>query len=734
MPSTHAIEATYRVALIGNPNTGKTTLFNALTGLAQRVGNYPGVTVERKSGTLALPGGEFVELVDLPGTYSLSAASPDEMIAVDVLLDDGHGSQPDVIDAVIAIVDASNLRRNLYLISQLLEAERPVLVALNMIDVATTRGVQIDVEALAARLGAPVVPICAHRRQGVQELREELERMLRDGTAASPTSALPVELTASVERLVAAVSDNGHPRRLSRPEALRALVDEDGHAERRLVGERGPDMARLLTQLRSSASISAPLSALESESRYAWIQVVLDATVRQPDELRPSSSDRIDRLLTHRVFGLVVFVGISAFVFQGIYAWAAPVMDLIEAVFGALGAALAGSLPEGPVRSMLVDGVVAGVGGVLVFLPQIALLFFLIAILEDCGYMARAALLMDRLLGQLGLSGRSFIPLLSSFACAVPGVMAARTIADRRDRFVTVLVAPLMSCSARLPVYVLFIAAFIPDRSILGGWLSLQGLTLLAMYSCGTLVAVPVAWLLRATLLRGAASPFLLELPAYNWPTPRNVFLRVYHSSRAFVLRAGSIILSATIVMWALAYYPHSTEVTARFANERTAVAALPADARDAALIRIQRAENAALLEASYLGQAGRRLHPVVEPLGWDWRLGMATLASFPAREIIISAMGTIYSLGSDHDESSSDLRRGLRGATRADGSPAFSVPIALSVMVFFALCSQCMSTLAVIQRETQSWSWPAFAFVYMTGLAYVGAFVTYRAGTWLGW
>ena len=480
--------------------------------------------------------------------------------------------------------------------------------------------------------------------------------------------------------------------------------------------------------------MSAPLSAIESEARYAWVGEVLDGCVHEETPLARRHSDRIDRILTHRVFGLAAFLLLSAVMFQGIYAWATPGMDLVDGAFSALGALFTETLPPGPVRSMLVDGVVAGVGGVLIFLPQIALLFLLIGILEDCGYMARAALLMDRLLGRLGLSGRSFIPLLSSFACAVPGVMAARTIADRRDRFVTVLVAPLMSCSARLPVYALFIAAFIPERTVLGGWLGLQGLTLLAMYSVGALVAVPVALVLRKTLLRGESSPFLLELPAYNWPTPRTVLLRVYHASRAFVVRAGSVILAATIVMWALAYYPRSSEIAARFDGERTAAAALPEETRQARLDGIDRDESSAYLRSSFLGRAGQTLEPVFEPLGWDWRLGMAALASFPAREVIISALGTIYSLGSDVDETSADLRDGLRQATLPDGRPAFNVPVALSVMVFFALCAQCMSTLAVIQRETSSWAWPVFAFVYMTLLAYLGAFGTYRLGLWMGW
>lgn len=721
--------ATRSVALIGNPNTGKTTLFNVLTGMSQRVGNYPGVTVERKSGTVQLPDGSRATLVDLPGTYSLSAASPDEVIAVDVLLDDDESSR---MDAVLAIVDASNLRRNLYLVSQLLEAGRPVVIALNMTDVAVTRGIRIDAIALSVRLGVPVIPISAQRRQGIDDLRVALADALSGAPQQRLTVALPEDLASQVQRLVELTATNG-TRPIVALEALRAIVDEGGPTEQRLIAERA-DAAAMLRQLRQAVGVSAPLSALESEARYRWIEQALDGTVQHAEELRASRSDRVDRFLTHRLAGLLVFLGVSAALFQGIYTWSAPLMDVIEGSFGHFGGFVSDAMPAGALRSLVVDGIIAGVGGVLIFLPQIAMLFLLISILEDCGYMARAALLMDRLLGNLGLSGRSFIPLLSSFACAVPGVMAARTIADRRDRFVTILVAPLMSCSARLPVYVLFIAAFIPDKPVLGGWLGLQGLTLLAMYSVGAIIAVPIALVLRLTILRGKASPFLLELPAYNWPTPRTVLLRVYGSCRAFIIRAGSVILAATIVMWALAYFPRSADTSQHFEAQRASIAALPDDERHVRLQRLDQEEAAAHLKGSFLGQAGQFAQPAFEPLGWDWRLGMATLASFPAREVVISALGTIYSLGGDHDETSGDMRRGLRNAVHADGTPVFTIPVALSVMVFFALCAQCMSTLAVIQRETGSWAWAAFSFSYMTILAYAGAWAVYRLGGWLGW
>ena len=403
-------------------------------------------------------------------------------------------------------------------------------------------------------------------------------------------------------------------------------------------------------------------------------------------------------------------------------------MDGIDALFGVLGGWASGYLPEGALQSMVVDGVIAGVGGVVIFLPQICILFLFIAILEDCGYMARAALLMDRLLTPCGLSGKSFIPLLSSFACAIPGVMATRTIDDSKDRIATMLVAPLMSCSARLPVYAIFIGAFIPAQTI-WGWVGLQGLTLFALYCVGIVVAVPIAWILKKTLLKGQPAPFVLELPSYKVPDVGTVGMRIYQSGRHFLERAGTLILAATIVMWALAYFPRSETITAHYEAERERLVG----ASEEVLDDLRAKEAGEMLQQSFLGRMGYAIEPVVEPLGWDWRIGMAALASFPAREVIVAVLGTIYSLG-EVDEESASLRDALRSATWSDGRKVFNIPVALSIMVFFALCAQCVSTLAVIQRETGAWRWPILTFVYMTVLAYIGAYVTYRVGMALGW
>ncbi len=706
------------LALIGNPNTGKTTLFNALTGLSQHAGNYPGVTVEHKVGTLALDGGDALDLIDLPGAYSLAAHSPDEMLAIDVLLGQQQDAPP--IDGILAVVDASNLRRNLYLVSQLAEIDVPLVVALNMGDIAIRRGIHIDASALSEALGVPVVPICAHRRQGLDELRCTLAALSADpAPARSQRLELPDQLQRATAELQAAVSGP-----LSPVEALRALVDEDGYAEHRLLASVGDGIVARLHGLRTAGADS--LSELESNARYAWIDGLLARAISQPGRLEGRRSDRADRILAHRLFGVAIFVLVNVLVFEAIYTWSGPLMDGVDVLFAACSTRAAALIPPGPLQSLVVDGLIAGVGGVLIFLPQIAILFFFIALLEDSGYMARAALLMDRLLTRVGLSGTAFIPLLSSFACAVPGIMAARTIEDRRDRFATILVAPLMSCSARLPVYVLFIGAFVPDHSLLGGIIGLQALTLLAFYCLGALVAIPVAWLLKRTLLSGDPPPFLLELPSYKTPDLRTVLLRVYHSSRAFVVRAGSLILATTIAMWALAYFPRPAAVVERHQVERQAIA-------PAALDALEKRQAAELVENSYLGQAGHWVAPAVRPLGWDWRIGMAVIASFPAREVIIAALGTIYSLGAGEDEGSESLRTTLASVTWPDGRPIYTLPVALSIMVFFALCAQCLSTLVVIQKETGSYRWSLLSFGYMTTLAYVGALATYQVGTALG-
>ena len=484
-------------------------------------------------------------------------------------------------------------------------------------------------------------------------------------------------------------------------------------------------------------------------ARYGWVGRVLEGVVvRRDSERGLAPTDRIDQVLTHPIGGLVIFGLMMLLVFQAVFLGAQPLMDLIDVCVGAIGNWIGGLLPEGALRSLLVDGVVGGAGGVIVFLPQILILFFFVAVLEDCGYMARAAYLMDRVMTRVGLSGKSFIPLLSSFACAIPGIMATRVIENRRDRLTTILIAPLMSCSARLPVYTVLIAAFIPVRQYAGGLISLRALVMMAMYLVGMLTAVVVALILKRTLLRGPTPPFVLELPTYKWPSLRTVLHRMFERGWAFIRQAGTLIVAVSIVVWAALYYPRHPElVEAPYAAQRTALesqlARLPSNSDHVQQISEQLADIDAQIAGeyrrqSYLGIAGHWIEPIVKPLGWDWRIGCAAIASFPAREVIIATLGIIYDLGEDVDlETESDstrLQTALRQARWAGTDrPVFNVPVALSIMVFFALCAQCASTLVVIKRETNSWRWPLFTFGYMTTLAYVGALLTYQIGRlWL--
>jgi len=718
----------HTIALIGNPNVGKTTLFNQLTGLTHSTGNYAGVTVERKIGDLPL-NGTAARLVDLPGTYSLAAQSPDEMIVFDVLMDQREDEEP--VDAVLAVIDATNIQRNLYLVSQIRDLGRPLVVALNMIDLAEGRKIDIDVEKLSEALGVPVVPISAHRGRGIDELKHVLAEVCANHTPpAGDGPEFPRELLDESRSLAEYLNRNGKPPARDVPwqEAFRILVDRGGYAEQRILKQRGHDFADRLSEGRERIGGQGSLAAVETRSRYAWIRDVASQAVRTPSDRTVTHTDRIDRILTHRVWGSLVFVIIMGLVFQSIYAWATPFMDMIDWFFGTVGGAIGSVVPEGPLRSLVVDGVIAGVGSVVIFLPQIIILSLFIALLEDCGYMARAAFLMDKLLSRVGLSGQSFIPLLSSFACAIPGIMATRTIPNTRDRLATMLVAPLMSCSARLPVYTIMIAAFIPATGLFGGFINLQGVTLFAMYALGVVVAIPVTFIVKKTLLKGATPPFILELPSYKMPQWKTVYRKVRMQTWMFLRRAGTVIFAITVVVWALSYFPRSEDITQQFATQKEVVQETmpPAEAEEE-IQRLSALEQGAQVRNSIFGRMGQFIEPVFRPLGWDWRISVAALASFPAREVVVAVMGTLFNLGAEAEEDS--LRQVLQTATWPNGAPLFNIPVALSLMVFFALCCQCGSTLAVMRRETGTWRWPVFTFTYMTVLAYVGALITYQVG-----
>jgi len=722
---------TLTVALIGNPNTGKSTLFNALTGGKSRIGNFPGVTVEKKVGRFET-GDAKVQLVDLPGTYSLAPRSADEMVSVDVLL----GRQADIgtPDAVVCIVDASNLERNLYLFSQVRDMGLPVLLVLNMWDVALQNGVKVDLKQLKQQLGVDIVTTSAHRNHGVEEVRAAIISTARQ-PAPPAIKLFPEAFYQEVEQL-------GHHFRTHGlkeiPEFLleRIILDVHGEAEHRSAVQGGESLTSHLAEARNRLAASGcKVPLIETKARYDWIRRQLTGVIERTQAPgHQTTSDRIDRWLTHRFFGVLAFVTLMFVIFQTIYPFAEPLMGAIESAQEFMGGVTESLIPPGAYAALLVDGLIAGVGSVVVFLPQIALLFLFIAMMEDCGYMARAAFLMDKLMTKVGLSGKSFLPLMSSFACAIPGVMATRVIENRRDRMVTMLIAPLMSCSARLPVYLIMVAAFIPETTWAGGWIGLQGMVVFLMSSIGALIAIPIAWILKKTLFKGETPPFVMELPPYKWPSLKMVFHRVYDRCKAFTIQAGTLIFAVTVLVWAAGYFPvdHTAQhqLLTQIEEKQESLAEDESSPEIDAMQEEYNQISGELMRQSYLGRMGLAVEPVFKPLGWDWRIAIGAIASFPAREVIIATLGTIFSLGGDTDEESPELMGALQSATWPDGSPLITIPVALSIMVFFALCAQCGATLMVMKRETNSWRWPIFTFAYMTTLAYVAAWLTFRIGT----
>ncbi len=710
---------TLRVALVGNPNTGKTTLFNRLTGSRQKIGNYPGVTVEKKYGTWE-HSGRTVMLVDLPGAYSLAASSPDERVALDFLT--GHLTGEPKPDAVICVVDASNIVRNLFLASQVADLGLPLVIALNMADAAEKSGIHIDKALLARRLGVPVVRTVATKGDGIESLEKAVLHAV-DQRSLMLQVPWPEAVDHAVKYLGAGLEKEG-AQSLEPGELRRILFDRQSAVLERAGWPAGSDKEPLLSASRDilTAAGIQPVSA-EALLRYEHLGHLTADAVKFPETRRRTWTERIDTVLTHRVWGLAIFIAMMFVVFQSIYSWAGPFMTAIEDGMAWVQEAVSPMLDAWPtLQSLVVDGVLGGAGGVLVFLPQILILFFFIALLEDTGYMARGAFLMDKMFGWCGLNGKSFVPMLSSYACAIPGILATRTIEDPKARLTTILVAPLMSCSARLPVYTLMIGAFI--KPTYGA--TAAGFTLFAMHFVGLAVAVPVAWAMNKFVLRTRPLPFLLEMPSYRRPRLRDILWRMWERAREFLVRAGTVIVAMTIVIWALVYFPRPESVREHIAAQAGVESA-----------QVERRVDAAYIEQSYLARAGQAVQPLFAPAGFDWKITVGVLASFPAREVIIATLGTIYGIGSEVDEESGDLRSALKSDLWADGElagrPVFTVPVALAIMVFFALCLQCGATIAVMAKES-NWGWAVFAFGYMTALAWLGAVLTYQLGTrWLG-
>jgi ferrous iron transport protein B len=701
------------IALVGNPNTGKSTLFNNLTGLRQKTANYPGVTVERHTGLMSL-GAQQVQLIDLPGSYSLAAYSPDELVSADVLL--GRIDDIGLPDAVMVVVDATNLRRNLFMATQILELGLPVVIAMTMTDLAAGRGIKIDSEKLSAKLGVPVVPIAIGAAQSMAALKSTLASAL-GGQPVTRASLVPA-IRSAAETLHSQADKSS--RTVTVFDIERALIDLGGAAEQRLLDMGVIADPSLLQTTRDSLAPGSSLAATEARARYAWIDAVVNAAqTREDPGFR--MTDVIDRITSHSVFGSLLFLAIMATVFQAVFSWAGPLMDLIDAAAAGLSSLVTTWLPEGAIASFITDGVIAGVGSVVIFLPQILILFAFIIFLEDSGYMARAAFLMDRLMRACGLSGQSFIPMLSSFACAIPGIMATRVIPNPRDRIATMLAAPFMTCSARLPVYALLIAAFVPDRNVLGVF-NLQGLTLFGLYMLGIVGGIFTALVMKRFALRGPTPPFLIEIPPYRLPNFKSMAIKLLDRGKIFLYRAGTVIFSVAVVIWALVYFPRPEALLADYEAQRTAVVAANETRAEQLLAEIDNRESAALLEQSFLGRAGRTVQPIFAPLGWDWKVTAGVIASFPAREVVVAVLGTVYAVGGDVDETDKRLLKRLQNAKDADGNPVFTPGMAVGLMIFFAFCLQCMATVAVMRRETNGWKWPIAAWCYMTGLGYLGA------------
>ena len=718
----HAPARPLVIALAGNPNAGKTTLFNSLTGLRQKVANYPGVTVERKEGSWTIASDlRSARLIDLPGLYSLDAASMDERIARDVLT--GNIPNLPAPDAIVAVVDATNLERNLYLVTQLLEYGRPLVIALTMVDLALKRGLEIDANELAESLCVPVIPVTAQQRVGLDDLSKAVLRVI--GRKAEGARWRLSDCTEC--ELMALMSGGGDS--IDRQTALRTLYADELPQDDGL--REAIESARERLAHINVNWWQEPLIA-----RYDWIEQISSRAVKKHAAPSLSTTERIDRILTHKFFGPLILIAVMLLVFQTIFSWANLPMDLVDKGFGRLGEAVGSLLAPGLFRDLLVDGIIAGVGGVLVFLPQILLLFFFIAILEDTGYMARAAFLMDRLMRGVGLHGKAFMPLLSSFACAIPGIMATRTIENPKDRLATIMIAPFMSCSARLPVYTLMIAAFFSGRKFFG-FLSVGALMIMAMYLLGIMVAIGVAWVLKRTILKAPTPPLVLELPPYRVPNFLTISQMMISRAWLFLKRAGTVIMAISIILWALATFPRPPQ--ANVVNNDAAVAqATKAGEESETDAGVKTAPGLAgqsgeQLSQSYAGRAGHLIEPVIRPLGFDWKMGVALISSFAARETLVSTLSVIYNVGKDRDSSSDSLVNAVREAKREDGSPAWTPLVALSMMVFFVLAMQCMSTVAVVRRETNSWRWPLFMIAYMTVLAYIASFITYQGGRLLG-
>ncbi len=715
------------LAIVGNPNSGKTTLFNLLTGLRQKVANYPGVTVEKKIGECWSQHGKKLRLIDLPGAYSLNARSPDEAVLRDVLL--GRRSDTPKPDKVVLVLDAANLERNLYLASQILELGLPTVIALNMVDIAESKLWRIDVKKLAEELGVPVIPMQATTGKGLLELKSAMSR--EDLPQSRWHSApLPDEIRASLMSTRAQLLLTGAAHeRTSLLEPLYLLSDHDPlHA-----GIRDEQLGQILKGREALEKAHPGWEDQLVHDRYTAIEKLCKQVLQRPDIEPPTITQKLDGWFLHPVFGGVTVLAFLAFLFYLIFKVSEGPVGWIEGGFGALGTWVTSMMSPGDLRDLIVDGAISGVAGVVVFLPQILILFFFIGLMEDTGYMARLAFIMDRLMGAVGLNGKAFLPFLSSYACAVPGVMAARTVDSPKDRLITVLIVPLASCSARLPVYLLLISAFMPDSVSL--WA--RAGVMVGLYALGTLGAFFFAWIFNKGIMRGANAPMILEMPSYKMPSLKGILLLVWQRAKAFLVRAGTIIFGISILIWAAATYPVDPSLRRQeraLADQIEVLSGQSEESPELAAAQEQLADiKSRHLAQSFAGRAGHFIEPAIKPLGYDWKIGIGLIGSFAAREVFVNTMSVVYAVESD-DEDMTPLRERLGAEKRADGSPVYTPLVCISLLVFYVFAMQCVSTMAIVKRETNSWYWMWFQLFYMTGTAYVLSLAIYQIGSAIGY
>lgn len=700
---------TLNIALVGNPNSGKSSLFNALTGLKQQVGNFPGVTVDKKTGVFNVAEGINALLIDLPGTYSLYPKRNDEWVAYRVLLNQDEHIKPDI---VLLVADASNLKRNLLFCSQIIDLGIPVVVALSMMDLAKQKGVQIDIPGLARELGVPVVPVNPRKNKGIEPLKKLLEQTIENKSLPPSrnfidSNTLAANAIAAVKMQIPDISDY---------KAIHYLINHENF----LLDKKMQDT---IEQIETDNQFNpTKTQAEEIMQRYGRIKHIMQQTVVERDPLQKALfSERLDDVLLHRHWGYLILLTVLFLLFQSVFWIAHYPMDGIEWVFGQLSGWLGNVLPVSWWSDLLINGVVAGFSGIMVFVPQIMILFGLITLLEDTGYMARISFLTDKLMRKAGLNGKSVMPMISGFACAVPAIMSARNIENKKERLLTIMITPLMSCSARLPVYTILIALVVPSKLVLG-FLSLQGLVMMGLYMMGTVMALIVAWVMKWFIKSTERSFFILELPMYRGPRWKNALTTMIGKARIFVFDAGKIIMLISLLLWGLSNYGPPGKMKAVTAKYETLIQAEPT--RAAELTKEKKTE---LLQASFAGTLGKAIEPVIAPLGYDWKIGIALITSFAAREVFVGTMATLYSVGEDADANSSTLRQKMAAAVRPDGRKVYDTATGLSLLVFYVLAMQCMSTLAVVKRETRSWKWPVIQLIYMTGLAYLMSWLVYN-------